>query len=143
MKESIRFVVMNFFVITVGVLFVISLATTLGGVEYYPTEYPWMILLTGLLTSFPALIYHSKKELSGKQLKIRFVIHFIVVAGIVMTLGYIWKWYESLGYAVIVFLMYMFVYAIVMAYSYFIQYRTAISINKALKDFNANENNQE
>ncbi len=141
MKESIRFVVMNFFVITVGVLFVISLATTLGGVEYYPTEYPWMILLTGLLTSFPALIYHSKKELSEKQLKIRFVIHFI--AGIVMTLGYIWKWYESLGYAVIVFLMYMFVYAIVMAYSYFIQYRTAISINKALKDFNANENNQE
>lgn len=143
MKESIRFVVMNFFVITVGVLFVISFATTLGGVEYYPTEYPWMILLTGLLTSFPALIYHSKKELSEKQLKIRFVIHFIVVAGIVMTLGYIWKWYESLGYAVIVFLMYMFVYAIVMAYSYFIQYRTAISINKALKDFNANENNQE
>lgn len=143
MKESIRFVVMNFFVITVGVLFVISLATTLVGVEYYPTEYPWMILLTGLLTSFPALIYHSKKELSEKQLKVRFVIHFIVVAGIVMTLGYIWKWYESLGYAVIVFLMYMFVYAIVMAYSYFIQYRTAISINKALKDFNANENNQE
>lgn len=143
MKETIRFVIMNFFIITVGVLFVISLATTLSGVEYYPAEYPWMVMLTGLLTALPAFIYHEKRAISKKQLILRFIIHFTVTGAIVMFLGYIWKWYESFGYAVLVFLMYVFVYAIVSAYSYFIQYRDAQSINKALERFNADENNQQ
>lgn len=143
MKETIKFVIMNFFIITVGVLFVISLANTFAGVEYYPAEFPWMIMLTGAITALPAFIYHVKKEISKKQLIIRFVIHFTVVGAIVLLLGYVWKWYESFEYAILVFIMYVFVYAIVSAYSYFIQYRDAQSINKALEKFNADENDSQ
>lgn len=143
MKDAIKLVIMHFFIITVAVLFVISLANTLAGAKYYTADYPWGIMLVGAITALPSLIFYSRKELNSKQIKIRFVIHFFVVAAIVMTTGYLCQWYTTIGYAVIVFLMYVFVYAIVLAYSYFIQYRTAYSINEALKNFNADENNQQ
>lgn len=142
MKDAIKLVIMHFFIITVGVMFVISLANLLaGGVKYYPADYPWGIMFVGAVTALPSLIFYSKKELSVKQMKIRLVIHFSIVGAIVLTIGYLWQWYTTIGYAIIVFLMYMFVYALVFAYSYFIQYRTASSINEALKKFNADENN--
>lgn len=140
MKDAIKLVIMHFFIITVGVLFVISLANTLDGVEYYTADYPWGIMLVGAITALPSLIFYSKKEISKKQMKIRFIIHFLVVGAIVLTLGYFWQWYTTIRYAVFVFLMYVFVYVIVLAYSFFIQYKTALSINKALKEFNADEN---
>lgn len=142
MKDAIKLVIMHFFIITVGVLFVISLANSLEGVQYYPSDYPWGIMFVGAVTALPSLIFYSKKEISTNQIKIRFVIHFFVVGAIVLTIGYLWQWYTTIGYAVIVFLMYVFVYAIVLAYSYFIQYRTASSINEALKRFNSDENIQ-
>lgn len=141
MKDAVKLVIMHFFIITVGVMFVISLANSLGGVKYYPADFPWGIMFVGAVTALPSLIFYSKKELSAKQMKIRLAIHFLVVGAIVLTIGYLWQWYTTIGYAIIVFLMYMFVYALVLAYSYFIQYRTASSINEALKKFNADENN--
>lgn len=143
MKDTIKTLITHFFVITVSVLFVISLATALNGVKYYPASYPWMILLTGVLTALPSLIFYSKKELSKKSYIIRTVIDFLINGSIVMILGYLWKWYTTFGYAILVFLMYVFVYVIVCAYSYFVQYQTAQSINKALERFNSDENNQE
>lgn len=143
MKDTIKTLITHFFVITVSVLFVISLATALDGVEYYPASYPWMIFLTGVLTTLPSIIFYSKKELSKKSYRIRTVIDFLINGSIVMILGYLWKWYTTFGYAILVFLMYVFVYAVVVAYSYFIQYRTAQSINKALERFNSDEKNQE
>ncbi|MCH5297648.1 MAG: DUF3021 family protein [Ruminococcus sp.] len=142
MKDAIKLVIIHFFIITVGVLFVISLANTLSGVEYYTADYPWGIMLVGAITALPSLIFYSKKEISTKQMKIRFIIHFFVVGAIVLTLGYLGKWYTTVGYAVLVFLMYVFVYVIVLAYSFFIQYKTALSINKALHEFNSDENIQ-
>lgn len=141
MKDTIKLVIMHFFIITVGVMFVISLANLSVGVKYYPADYPWGIMFVGAVTALPSLIFYSKKELSVKQMKIRLVIHFFIVGAIVLTIGYLWQWYTTIGYALIVFLMYMFVYALVLAYSYFIQYRTASSINEALREFNADEIN--
>lgn len=143
MKDTIKTLITHFFVITVSVLFVISLANLIDGAKYYPASYPWMVLITGALTALPSLIFFSKKELSKNSYRIRTVINFLINGSIVMILGYLWKWYTSFGYALLVFLMYVFVYAIVCAYSYFVQYHTAQSINKALERFNSDENNQE
>lgn len=143
MKDTIKTLITHFFVITVSVLFVISLANSIEGVECYPASYPWMVLITGVLTTLPSLIFFSKKELNKKSYRIRTVINFLINGSIVMILGYLWRWYTDFGYALLVFLMYVFVYAIVCAYSYFVQYHTAQSINKALEKFNADENNQE
>ena len=141
MKDIIKTLITHFFVITVSVLFVISLANLISGVECYPASYPWMVLITGLLTALPSLIFFSKKELNKKSYIIRTVINFLINGSIVLILGYLWKWYKTFGYALLVFFMYVFVYVIVCAYSYFIQYRTARSINDALKKFNSDEDN--
>lgn len=140
MKEKIKTLITHFFVITVSVLFVISLANTIDGAKYYPSSFPWTVLLTGLLTALPSFVFFSKKELSKKNFAVRLVLNFLINGSIVLFLGYLWKWYTTFGYAMIVFAMYVFVYAIVIAYSYFVQYRTAKSINEALKKFNADEN---
>lgn len=141
MKDTIKTLITHFFVITVSVLFVISLANLIAGVECYPASYPWMVLITGALTALPSLIFFSKKELNKKSYRIRTIINFLINGSIVLILGYLWKWYTTFGYALLVFFMYVFVYVIVCAYSYFIQYQTARSINNALKKFNSDEDN--
>ena len=63
MREVIKAVITHFFVITVAVMFVISAQNLIiGGPDYkYPAEYPWVIMLTGLLGALPTFLFYFKK----------------------------------------------------------------------------------
>ena len=56
-----------------------------------------------------------------------------------MTEGFILKWYESFAEGLLIFAIVLLVYIIVFAYTYFVAFNTAHSINKALEDFNSDE----
>ncbi len=141
MKDAIKLVVTHFFIITVSVMFVISVSNSVAGVKYYSSDFPWQIIITGIITALPTFLFYSNKEPTKKQYIVRFIIHFILIETIVMIEGWILNWYSTFLNGLIIFGMVVFVYAVVLAYTYFVSSNTAKSINKALEKFNADENN--
>ena len=53
LKEIIKEVIKDFFIITVAMLFVVSLANSIALIEYYPPYFPWVVMGTGAVTSIP------------------------------------------------------------------------------------------
>ena len=140
MKNLIKLVVTHFFIITVCVLFVTSISNLFSGNAPYSPEYPWTILLTGLVGAVPSFLFYFKNEPTKKQFATRFVIHFFLIEILIMTEGYMLGWYESIVEAIVISSMIIFVYLIVCLYTFIVSKNTADSINKALENLH-NENN--
>lgn len=143
LKEIIKEVIKDFFIITVAMLFVVSLANSIILIDYYPPDFPWIVMGTGALTSLPSLLFYFKEEPTKCQYRIRIAIHFCVIQAIVMTEGFLLNWYESFPMALFIFAMITAVYLLTFLFSYVTSTNTANSINKSLKKFNADEDYQD
>ena len=139
MKDIIRLVITHFFIITVSVLFFVSLINQLNGAEAYSADFPWVIMLTGVIGAIPSALFYYKKEPTKNQFRLRQLIHYVVIEAIIMTEGFILKWYESFMDGLLIFGIVLLVYIVVFAYTYFVAFNTAHSINNALEDFNSDE----
>lgn len=140
MKDTVKLVISHFFIISTGVLFIISLSNLLfDGNEPLSPELPWQIFLTGILGALPSFLFYFKNEPTKKQFQLRTVIHFIVIETVVMTEGALFKWYGSFIDGLILFAVILAVYLFVWAYSYFMNMHLARDINAALKRFNEDE----
>lgn len=137
MKDTVKLVITHFFIISTGVLFVVSLSNLLfDGNKPLPPELPWQVLLTGILGALPSFLFSFKNEPTKKQFLVRTVIHFIVIETIVMTEGALFEWYENFINALILFFVILAIYIFVWAYSYSMNIHLAKGINTALKRFN-------
>lgn len=141
MKDAIKMVVTHFFVICVAMLFFTSVGNLLEGVTALPIAYPFQVIITGILTAVPSLLFYFRNEPTKKQFYLRFFIHFCIIEAIVMTEGALVGWYSDVINAVIVFVIVMLVYSVVLLYSHYVDSDTANNINKALNRFH--EENEE
>ncbi len=143
MKDTVKLVISHFFIISTGVLFIISLSNLLfGGNEPLLPELPWQIFLTGMLGALPTFLFYFKNEPTKKQFRIRCIIHFIVIEAVVMTEGALFGWYGSLADSLVLFVVILAVYLFVWAYSYFMNMHLARDINAALKRFNEDDEDE-
>ncbi len=143
LKEIIKEVIKDFFIITVAMLFAVSLANSIALIEYYPPDFPWVVMGTGAVTSIPTLLFYFKEEPTKLQARIRIVIHFFLIQAIVMTEGFLLGWYKNFAMALLVFAMVTAVYLLTFLFSYITRTSTAKSINESLKKFNADEDYQD
>ena len=144
MKDTVKLVITHFFIISTGVLFIISLSNLLfEGNEPLSPELPWEIFLTGILGALPSFLFSFKNEPTKKQFRVRTVIHFIVIETVVMTEGALFEWYGGLADALVLFVVILAVYLFVWAYSYFMNMHLARDINAALKRFNEDDEDDE
>ncbi len=143
MKATIKMIVSHFLVICVSVMFFTSILNLSLGHKFLPIEYPFQILLTGLITSLPSALFYFKNEPSKKQFYFRFLIHFCIIETIVMIEGSLIGWYNDITEAIIVFVIVILVYAAVLLYSRLENTFTAKSINDALKKFHEQDNDGE
>ncbi|MCI6616477.1 DUF3021 domain-containing protein [Ruminococcus sp.] len=143
MKDTVKLVISHFFIITTGVLFIISLSNLLfDGNEPLSPELPWQIFLTGILGALPSFLFSFKNEPTKKQFRLRTVIHFIVIEAVVMTEGALFGWYGNFVGALVFFAVVLAVYLFVWAYSYFMNIHLAKGINAALKRFNEDDEDE-
>lgn len=145
MRDMIKYIISQFFVITVGILFVTSVsnlvaAITKGDAITYSVYYPFLVLFTGFLSSLPTVLLWFREEPTKKQCYIRMAMHFVAIEAIVMLEGLWFGWYHSLGEAMKLFGIVIMVYLFVYAYSYFTNKDTADAINEALARFHQEEN---
>lgn len=141
MKDVIKEVIIHFFVITVAVMFVISVQNLIiGDFDYkYPAEYPWVIMLTGLLGALPTFLFYFKKEPTKKQFYTRVAIHFVLIATLILTEGRLVGWYDEFLEGVIIFISILAVYFFVWLFTYLTNRNIVNGINNALEKFNNDE----
>ena len=144
MKDTVKLVITHFFIISTGVLFIISLSNLLfDGNEPLSPELPWQIFLTGILGALPSFLFYFKNEPTKNQFRVRTVIHFIVIETVVMTEGAFFGWYGNFVGALVLFVVILAVYLFVWVYSYFMNMHLAKDINAALKRFNEDDEDDE
>ena len=144
MKDTVKIVITHFFIISTGVLFIISLSNLLfDGNEPLSPELPWQIFLTGILGALPSFLFYFKNEPTKNQFRVRTVIHFIVIETVVMTEGAFFGWYGNFVGALVLFVVILAVYLFVWVYSYFMNMHLAKDINAALKRFNEDDEDDE
>lgn len=136
MKSIFKLVVSHFFIITVCVLFFVSLSNSIVGVKSYPPDYPWSILLTGFVGALPSFLFYFKNEPTKLRFYVRVVIHFIVLSSLIMSLGFLMGWFSSFAEGLIVFGIFFVIYVFVWIFSNFSNQSIADSINTELSRLN-------
>ena len=125
LKEIIKEVIKDFFIITVAMLFVVSLANSIALIEYYPPLFSVGCNgnRCGNFNSDSA--FYFKEEPTKLQARIRIVIHFCLIQAIVMTEGFLLGWYKNFPMALLVFAMVTAVYLLTFLFSYITRTSTA------------------
>lgn len=143
MRDLMKYLISQFFVITVGILVITSLpnlGATLRGEEIvYGSFYPYMVIFTGFLSTLPSVLLWFREEPTKKQCYIHMAMHFIAVQVIVMLEGFWFEWYQNSNEAIKLFGLVLLVYLFVYLYSYYTNRDTADAINDALARFNQEE----
>lgn len=101
-------------------------------------EWPWYIplsiILTGFLCSIPSLLFVEDDKLSIKHIKVRIVLHFICLLGVVSLCGYLFHWYDSWSNYVPIVVMYVLIYCFVWLATLWMTKSDENKINEAIKD---------
>ncbi len=82
----------------------------------YMIEWQWYIplsiVLVGFLCALASLVLYDETDNESHQ-RLRVVIHFILVLGIVSLFGYLFDWYSDLTGYLIIAIMYVIIYTFV------------------------------
>lgn len=144
MKNAVKMVISHFFIITVCVTAAIGISNLFApGFEGYPKEFPLHILLVGATTAVPSFLFYSKKALTRRPFFLRVVIHFFCILTIVLVEGYFLKWYDSFAGAALIAGIIVAVYIAVWLATLHSNNKVEQNINEALKNYNADTNNEE
>ena len=111
MSKLIKSILLQFVLITTCVLFGVGFFCLITNSHNpWPWYMPFEILGIAFITSLGTLIHCSRNELSKKAFIIRSIIHFIVLLGIVIGTGYLFKWWTEIPSLFIICAIFVFVY---------------------------------
>ena len=128
--------------------FVIVTGTLIGTLVYclifersttFSLFYLGWVLIFSLLADLPLCIFYSRKELTEHQWMIRFILHFITLEGLLLTLAYFANMYHNLIGGVVFALIVAGVYVMVRYIGHQINIQVALKMNEHLKRMQENE----
>ena len=131
--------------ISTGILFVISIQAILihfGGndskfsLKWY---HPISIILAGLLCSIPSLVFERYEQMEKGKFIGKLIVHCIFLYLIIVLMGYLFVWYDSVKGFAYVSAEYFVVYIFVWLSSIWMFKRDDNKINEALKDIRDDE----
>jgi hypothetical protein len=101
----------------------------------------WQIIIVSGVCSLGNLIYYSRGELSKRQMRIRIVLHYLYINAIVLGGAFLWQWIKP-GSAVqllVMLLLIAMVYAVITAWSFKMEEKTARDFNEQLRRLHSGE----
>lgn len=132
MKKIINTLTYQMLIITFGILLgngIIALICEMTGAKYaFVPYFPLAVILTGILTSLPTLIFYIKKI----PYITKIIIHFIVLLVIIIGVSYILDWSRTLKDFLAVLAVFIPIYIAVWVFTYIKYKRDEKQINKAL-----------
>lgn len=118
---------------------------------FIPNEYLrltdiFIFMLCALAGDLPSLIFYSSRELSEKEMRLRIIIHFMVLEAVILILARVMGWVNGIVNTVFLAIQIALIYIIMRYISLMDDRKIANSINKklkALKDEMTNEPEEE
>lgn len=129
--------------ISTGILFAIAAEGVfrhLAGSDIVLSWYhPLSILLTGFICALPSLLLMDIESLTKKQFIVRLILHCVLLYGIVVLAGYLFRWYGNVFEFVFVTISYFLIYALVWLATGWLGKKDENQINHALMDIQDEE----
>ena len=141
-KFIIKLIISQFFMITVCVMLVTAILdlitgnVALGGSE---KAYPWIAMLTGLAGALPSVLFFFREEPTKFQFYRRVAVHIVLIEALKLIEGAVLNWYSNFSGALLIFAAILAVYLLVWFFTMLLNRNAADGINKALQEFNADE----
>ena len=116
-----RVIVLQAMMITFGIVVVVGASLAFehfSGSETWTLEWyqPLSFALCGVLGAIPTVVWQNLESLTRRQFIVRLILHCLVLYVVVMTCGYLFKWYTVLdgfiGVSISFFIVYGFVWAV-------------------------------
>lgn len=136
LNELLKAMFRAFFVITTGITISMYVCCLLFSPDARLTPADiGGILLLAFITDLTFFLFYSKRELSKKQMLLRFFIHLPILLGILLNFAHLWDWVNmNSTKEVAVFLLLVFgIYAAVLAVTFYQDKKTAEKLNDGLK----------
>lgn len=136
--KRLREMLLEFLLIAAGMLICTAVFCTLfiPGMQATVTLL-WQIIVLSLLCTLPGLIFHSKREIGKRQMRIRIVLHLAMLLALLLSMAYHWGWIEprSVIQTLVFIAMFAAVYAMVFSFMYLHEKHVADKLNEGLKSY--------
>ncbi|SEA00665.1 Protein of unknown function [Lachnospiraceae bacterium NK3A20] len=106
-------------------------------------EWPWYmplaVVFTGFVCALPTFLVTSLDGISRRELRLRILLHFLLLGGIVSLCGYLLGWYATPKGWAEVLVIYVLIYAFVWLATIWLAKSDEKKINRAIRDIQDRE----
>ena len=135
LSDIIKKLIRNYFII----FSIIVISNTVLRQIFSPNEYIelksiYIYMICSLVGDLPILIFYSQKEISEKQMRVRILIHFVVLEVVLLTLGNVMDLVKGNLNTILFAVQIAVVYGFVRFLSWMDDRKTANRINEKLRE---------
>ncbi len=126
--------------VSTAILFGLGLKAAFDCFVYGDADISWQwyipltIIFTGFLCSVPSVIFLDDEKTSKTGIRIRCLLHFLALFGVVSLCGRLFGWYSSLTEFLFIAVMYILIYLFVWIATYWLMKKSDNKINEALNE---------
>lgn len=93
LKEYLKELIRDFLIIfAIVVIFITVLRQIFSPNEHFELTDIFIYMICALAGDLPSLIFYSSKEISEKEMRLRIIIHFVVLEVVILTLANVMAW---------------------------------------------------
>lgn len=134
LADYIKRLVRNYFIIfAIIVICITVLRQIFSPHEYFELKDIFIYMICALAADLPGLIFYSPKEIPEKQMRIRVIIHFVVLEAALLTLANVMGWVTGILSTVLLAFQITVIYGLASFLSLRDDRKTAHRINEKLK----------
>jgi hypothetical protein len=129
-KKLIRDYLIIFAII---VIFITVLRQIFSPNEYFELKNIFIYMICALAGDLPSLIFYSPKEIPEKEMRLRMIIHFVILEVVILTLANYMGWVAGIPGTIVLAFQIAVIYVLVGFLSWRDDRKTAHKINEKLK----------
>jgi len=135
LKDFIKELIRNYFIIFAIIVIMITLLRQIFSPgAYFELTDIFIYMICALVADLPSMIFYSKKEISEKEMRLRRIIHFVILEAVLLTLANVMGWVTG-GLNTFLFALQIgVIYMLVRSFSWLDDRRAARKINEKLKE---------
>lgn len=138
LSDYIKMLIRNYFIIfAIIVINITVLRQIFAPDKYFELKDIFIYMICSLVSSLPSLIFYSPKEISEKEMRLRVIIHFIVLEAVLLILVNVTGWVTGIQNKIILMIQIAVIYAVVRVITWIDDRSAANRINEKLKAMKA------
>jgi hypothetical protein len=134
-SECIKKLILDYFrIFAIVVISITAFRQIFQPDKYYELKDIYIYMICSLVGDLPILIFYSQKEISEKQMRVRILIHFVVLEVVLLTLGNVMDLVKGNLNTILFAVQIAVVYGFVRFLSWMDDRKTANRINEKLRE---------